>query len=83
MPVSAGKRDRHSWGTSRPTVAAHPASLTTTGARTMRPPARRTPAARPSSTTTCSTSAATATCPPAASMTGRMVAAMRLDPPTG
>jgi len=83
MPAREGKRERHSFGTSAPTVAAQPASLTTTGARTTPPPASRTPAARPFSTITCSTSAATATWPPAASMTGRMVAAIRLEPPTG
>ena len=60
-----------------------PASLTTTGARTSRPSAMRTPTARPPSTITRSTSASTKMAPPARSMPGAMVRAIDAPPPTG
>ena len=55
-----------------------PASLITTGARRTRPSsAIRTPAARPFSTTISATSARDRTFPPAASITGTIVSAIR------
>jgi hypothetical protein len=65
-------------------VLTTPASLTINGAEITSPvSAMRTPTDRPPASTISETSALMRTRPPAAAMTGRMVAAMRAAPPTG